>query len=198
MSDTPHYALSQDYELMFVLLENGPLLGFVDYEHGSTLRDPVQIKRVADGKYFEYRAGVRGLGYLNAWGKNAKDMFIEKCRKYNLSFIVPNADAEARAETAGAEVARLKLKCGEAAPEGTEIFHVFGSEMVICPSCGEEIEEPWDEPGTDSDDDGNWHGVIECRGCDSKVEVHSQLIHFWTAKLADAEAARRAVAESEG
>lgn len=105
--------------------------------------------------------------------------------------------AEARAETAGAEVARLKLKCGEAAPEGTEIFHVFGSEMVICPSCGEEIEEPWDEPGTDSDDDGNWHGVIECRGCDSKVEVHSQLIHFWTAKLADAESARRAVADSE-
>ena len=50
MSDTTHYALSQDYEQMFVLLENGPLLGFVDYEQGSTLRDPVQIKRVADGK----------------------------------------------------------------------------------------------------------------------------------------------------
>lgn len=100
-------------------------------------------------------------------------------------------------EQAEAEVVRLKLKCGEAAPEGTEVFHVFGSEMVICPSCGEEIEEPWDEPGTDSDEDGNWHGVIECRGCDSKVEVHSQLIHFWTAKLADAEAARRAVADAE-
>ena len=107
------------------------------------------------------------------------------------------ADDIARADKAEAEVARLKLKCGEAAPEETEIFHVFGSEMVICPSCGEEIEEPWDEPGTDSDDDGNWHGVIECRGCDSKVEVHSQLIHFWTAKLVDAEAASRAVADSE-
>lgn len=107
MSNTPHYALSQDYELMFSLLENGPLLGFVDYEHGSTLRDPVQIKRVADGKYFEYRAGVRGFGYINAFSKDAKDKFVEQCRKYNLSFIVPNADAEARAEKAEAKVARL-------------------------------------------------------------------------------------------
>ena len=97
MSDTTHYALSQDYELMFALLENGPLLGFVDYEHGSTLRDPVQIKRVADGKYFEYRAGVRGFGYINAFSKDAKEKFVEQCRKYNLSFIVPNPDAEARA-----------------------------------------------------------------------------------------------------
>ena len=107
MSDTTHYALSQDYEQMFVLLENGPLLGFVDYEHGSTLRDPVQIKRVADGKYFEYRAGVRGFGYINAFSKDAKDKFVEQCRKYNLSFIVPNADAEARAEELEEYIAKL-------------------------------------------------------------------------------------------
>lgn len=103
MSDTTHYAFSQDYEQMFVLLENGPLLGFVDYEHGSTLRDPVQIKRVADGKYFEYRAGVRGFGYISAFSKDAKDKFVEQCRKYNLSFIVPNADAEPRVARMTAE-----------------------------------------------------------------------------------------------
>lgn len=105
MSDTTHYALSQDYEQMFVLLENGPLLGFVDYD--STLRDPVQIKRVPDGKGYEYRAGVRGIGYINAWGKNAQGKFVEQCRKYNLSFIVPNADAEARAEELEEYIAKL-------------------------------------------------------------------------------------------
>lgn len=116
MSDTPHYALSQDYELMFVLLENGPLLGFVDYEQGSTLRDPVQIKRVADGKYFEYRAGVRGFGYINAFSKDAKDKFVEQCRKYNLSFIVPNAAAEARAEKAEADAREWKEQIPEECP----------------------------------------------------------------------------------
>ena len=116
----------------------------------------------------------------------------------NITFGKPTVcDLVEALEQVETEVTRLKLKCGEAAPEETEIFHVFGSEMVICPSCGEEIEEPWDEPGTDSDDDGNWHGVIECHGCDSKVEVHSQLIHFWTAKLVDAEAASRAVTAGE-
>lgn len=93
MSDSKHYMLSQDYERMLVLLEEGPLLGFVDFDHGSTLRDPVQIKRVTDGKYFEYRAGVRGIGYINAWGKDAKEKFVDQCRKYSLSYIVPNAEA---------------------------------------------------------------------------------------------------------
>lgn len=107
MSDTTHYTLSQDYELMFVLLDNGPLLGFVDYEHGSTLRDPMQIKRVADGKYFEFRAGVRGFGYINAWGKDAKDQFVKQCCKYNLSFIVPNAEDAARADELETYISKL-------------------------------------------------------------------------------------------
>ena len=45
-SETPHYMLSQDYERMLVLLETGPLLGFVNYDPGDNLRDPVQIKRL--------------------------------------------------------------------------------------------------------------------------------------------------------
>ncbi len=105
--------------------------------------------------------------------------------------------AEGRAEKAEAESARLRLKCGESAPEGTEIYHVGPTEYVLCPSCNYEIEDPWDEPETDPDADG-WHGVITCRNCSSKIEVHSQLTHFWTARLAGEEAARRAVAAGEG
>ena len=100
-------------------------------------------------------------------------------------------------EAAEAESARLRLKCGESAPEGTEIYHVGPTEYVLCPSCNYEIEDPWDEPETDQDADG-WHGVITCRNCSSKIEVHSQLTHFWTARLAGEEAARRAVAAGEG
>lgn len=138
MSGTPHYALSQDYELMFVLLESGPLLGFVDYEQGSTLRDPVQIKRVADGKYFEYRAGVRGFGYINAFSKDAKDKFVEQCRKYNLSFIVPNAAAEASAEKAEAENARLRERLEAALDKIAEIQENDNWEKAdgVCYACG--------------------------------------------------------------
>ena len=46
-SETPHYTISQDYERMLVLLEAGPLLGFVDYEEG--IRDPVRIRRFLVG-----------------------------------------------------------------------------------------------------------------------------------------------------
>lgn len=99
-------------------------------------------------------------------------------------------------EAAEAESDRLRLKCGEAAPEGTEIYHVGSTEFVLCPSCDYEFEDPWDEPELDADADG-WHGVIVCRNCSARIEVHSQSTHFWTAKLADEEAARRAVAESE-
>lgn len=99
------------------------------------------------------------------------------------------------AQKAEAENARLQLKCGESAPEGTEIYHVGPTEYVLCPSCNYEIEDPWDEPETDPDADG-WHGVITCRNCSSKIEVHSQLTHFWTARLAE-EVARRAVADAE-
>lgn len=103
---------------------------------------------------------------------------------------------EERAAELEAENARLRYKCGESAPEGTEIYHVGPTEYVLCPSCNYEIEDPWDEPETDQDADG-WHGVITCRNCSSKIEVHSQLTHFWTARLAGEDAARRAAAESE-
>ena len=102
-----------------------------------------------------------------------------------------------RAVELEAESARLRLKCGEAAPEGTEIYHVGSTEFVLCPSCDYEFENPWDEPELDADADG-WHGVIVCRNCSARIEVHSQSTHFWTAKLADEEAARRAVAAGEG
>lgn len=98
--------------------------------------------------------------------------------------------------TVASEVERLLLKCGEAAPEGTEIYHVGSTEYVLCPSCDYEFEDPWDEPEMDSDADG-WHGVITCRNCSARIEVHSQSTHFWTAKLADEETARRAVADDE-
>lgn len=84
------------------------------------------------------------------------------------------------------EVRRLWLKCGEYAPEGTEIFHVWPSEFVLCPTCQEEINDPWYEPSVtcDEEHDGNWHGVIECPKCSAKIEVHSNSTHFWTAQLA--------------
>ena len=84
-----------------------------------------------------------------------------------------------------AEVARLKLKCGEAAPDGTEIFPCCGpNEYVLCPTCGYEIEDHWDEPGVEATSDG-WHGTLVCRNCAATIEVHHQIIAFWTAKLAD-------------
>ena len=91
-SETPHYMLSQDYERMLVLLETGPLLGFVNYDPGDNLRDPVQIKRLPYPGGHEYRVGVRGLGYFSPWGKDPDEKFVAHCRKYNLSYIVPNAE----------------------------------------------------------------------------------------------------------
>ena len=91
-SETPHYTLSQDYERMLVLLETGPLLGFVNYDPGDNLRDPVQIKRAPYPSGHEYRVGVRGLGYLGAWGKDPEGQFVAQCRKHNLSYIVPNVE----------------------------------------------------------------------------------------------------------
>lgn len=93
VSETPHYALSQDYEHMLALLEEGPLVGFVDYEHGNTRRDPVRIKLIPDGNEYEYCVGVRDIGYFSSWGKDPKDEFVEQCRKYHLSYIVPNAES---------------------------------------------------------------------------------------------------------
>lgn len=82
-----------------------------------------------------------------------------------------------------AEVKRLRFKCGVEAPEGTAIYHVTTKEYVYCPACECEIEDPWDEPGTKNCDGGDWHGVITCCNCEAKIEVHSQLTHFWTARL---------------
>ncbi len=146
-------------------------------------------------------------GVLNIIGKAQSGKDLHCCiRLEDLSFF---SDAKAtirrlvgevqrlrQKEASEAENARLRLKCGESAPEGTEIYHVGPTEYVLCPSCNYEIEDPWDEPETDPDADG-WHGVITCRNCSSKIEVHSQLTHFWTARLAE-EAARRAVAAGEG
>ena len=88
-----------------------------------------------------------------------------------------------------AEVARLKLKCGEEAPEGTAIFHVVKGIFVQCPKCDCAVDDPWDdpwdEPGVIFDDDGGCDGVITCQNCSAKIEVHGQLTQFWTAKLAD-------------
>ena len=94
-SETPHYELSQDYERMLVLLETGPLLGFVDY--GEGIRDTVCIRRfLVGGCRYDYSAGVRGIGYIDTWGNEAKEEFVEQCRKHHLSYIVPNAeDADA-------------------------------------------------------------------------------------------------------
>lgn len=91
-SETPHYALSQDYEHMLVLLEAGPLLGFVNYDPGDNLRDPVQIKRVPYRNGYEYRVGVRGLGYFSTFGREKEEELFALCRKYNLVYIVPNAE----------------------------------------------------------------------------------------------------------
>ena len=83
------------------LLEEGPLLGFVDYDifrDGEPSRDAVKIQRRKD---YSYCAGVRGLSYCDAWQLSGGwDHFLSQCQKCNLSYIVPNAEAEVARLTA--------------------------------------------------------------------------------------------------
>lgn len=90
-SETPHYTLSQDYERMRELLDEGPLLGFVD---ADGMRDPVRIQcDLTHDDGYEYRVGVRGYGYFNAWESyGGWDEFVNRCRMYHLSYIVPNSE----------------------------------------------------------------------------------------------------------
>lgn len=91
-TESPHYTLSQDYERMRELLDDGPLLGFVD---NTGNRDPVRIKcDLTNEDGYEYSVGVRGYGYFSDWeGYGGWDGFVALCRKYHLSYIVPNAEA---------------------------------------------------------------------------------------------------------
>ena len=101
-------------------------------------------------------------------------------------------NANFRAEKAEAEVARLKIKSGEKAPDGTCILYFVPVGQALCPRCERGIASPWDEPGMHWDNSKGWHGIITCHNCSSKIEVHSQHKHFWTARIAE-ETTSRAV-----
>ena len=94
MIESPHYALSQDYECMRELLDDGPLLGFIDFD-GGTLRDPVRIRKLlgSSNNSAVFSVGVRGYGYLEVWEHmGGWYEFVNQCRKHHLSYIVPNAE----------------------------------------------------------------------------------------------------------
>ena len=78
-----NYPMSADWELLRQTLEKSPVFGLVDYEG---LRDAVVVRKWQNG---EYRASVRGVGYIEGrW-----DEFLESAKKYNLKFVIPDAHA---------------------------------------------------------------------------------------------------------
>jgi hypothetical protein len=74
------YTTSQDYELLFELMQKSSIVCVVDFQG---CRDVAQTL-CRDG---DYQICVRGHGYL--WTDD-KDEFIRFCSLINVEFVVPN------------------------------------------------------------------------------------------------------------
>ncbi len=79
--------LSQDYELLFELMQTQRVICLVD---NNECTDICATRAVQDNGYFSI--GARGIEYIGAFefkDKSAKEDFIDQCKKSNIRFIEP-------------------------------------------------------------------------------------------------------------
>ena len=73
------YRMCADYSLLKLALDKTPVFGTIDY---NNCRDVVMVWKWADD---EYRASVRGIGYIEDQWKE----FVVWAEKLNLKFVIP-------------------------------------------------------------------------------------------------------------
>lgn len=80
--------LSQDYELLFELMQKERIICFVDNAIG--MQDICATMPMIDNSY--YRIGARGIEYIGAFDYkelSAKEDFLKQCKEFNLKFLNP-------------------------------------------------------------------------------------------------------------
>lgn len=85
-----NYETSQDYELLYELMQTQRIICLVEPIHYEGCVDVADTSPEFNKDFISI--GARGVSYLTAHnynGENVKDKFIEQCKKLNLKFLPP-------------------------------------------------------------------------------------------------------------
>lgn len=106
MSTNHKYNTSSDYEHLFALMQETPVVCMVDYD--ERCRDIAST--LFSGSMFS--VSVRGMAYISAF---SKEEFIRQCGELNLEFIDPYSSKQSRCEY-GFSPEQCSLDCDNECP----------------------------------------------------------------------------------
>lgn len=85
------YMLCPDYEILRIILDYTPAFGLVDHINSDdpefVMRDVVVIRKISEDRY---RAGARGITYIETSAPEGWEGFVRQAQKHNLAFVIPD------------------------------------------------------------------------------------------------------------